>query len=103
MSYPKPGPNKKNKKKMPKPPVEKHCRSCNIPTGTERWCHAESKLIKFKSGGGIMGGRIPHDKTAWLCFDCDIKHSHALPKNATQKQLESHAEEWKELIKLSHK
>ena len=99
---PKPGKPKKKKNKMPPPPEEKHCRGCNNRTYKERWCHAESKIIKFQDGGGIMGGRINHKYIAWLCFDCDIKYSHALPKNATQKQLKAHAKEWKRLIKLSH-
>lgn len=100
----KPGNSKKHKSKMPKPPKEKHCRGCesDLLGITTRWCHAESKIIKFQDGGGIMGSRINHKYTAWLCFDCDIKYSHALLKNATRKQLKYHKDEWNRLIKLSH-
>lgn len=98
----KPGKHKKKKNKMPPPPKEKHCRLLGYVTGTERWCHAESKIIKFQSGGGIMGSRIDHKHIAWLSFEADIKMSHALPKNSTQKQLKAHADQWEKLIDLSH-
>ena len=73
----KPGLHKKKKHKLPKPPKELHCRGCNHdPKGVvSRWCHSESRLIKMKNGGGIMGGRINHKYIAWLCFDCDIKYT----------------------------
>jgi hypothetical protein len=98
----KPGRPKKKKRKMPKPPPEKHCRSCNSLTGRERWCHSESRIHKMECGGGIMGDRISHDKTAWLCMDCDQSLSQPLPKNATEEELQAHADEWWRLIELSH-
>lgn len=98
----KPGKPKKRKQKIPSPPVEKHCRLLGYVTGTERWCHAESKIIKFQAGGGIMGSRIDHKYIAWLSFEADIKMSHALEKNANQKQLQDHADKWQRLIDLSH-
>ena len=97
----KPGKKKKKSHKI-KPPVEKHCRKCGVETGTECWRHAESRIIKFESGGGIMGGKIPDDQTSWLCMSCDSELSQPLPRNATQKQLKAHAAEWYRLIELSH-
>lgn len=85
-----------------KPPKEKHCRKLGYETFTERWCHAESRIIKFSVGGGIMGSKIPDDLTAWLSVGADAELSQPLPKDATQKQLEKHAKEWRRLIKLSH-
>jgi len=83
MKFQKPGKPKKKHKKI-KVPREKHCRKCYIRTFKERWCHSESLILK--GGTGIMGGKISHDKTAWLCFDCDLIMSKPL-ENATQKQL----------------
>lgn len=91
-------------KKLPKqkPPKEKHCRKLGYETFTERWCHAESKIIKFSVGGGIMGSRIPDHLTAWLSVEADAELSQPLPNNATQKRLKEHAAEWRRLIDLSH-
>jgi len=98
----KPGPHKKPKRPRIKPPAEKHCRRCNRTTGTEAWRHAESRLIKFEHGGGIMGGKLPDDQTSWLCLDCDMELSQPLPKDASQKDLEYHKKQWQKVIKLSH-
>ena len=98
----KPGKHKNKKQKMPKPPIEKHCRKLGYVTGTERWCHDESRNGKFKEGGGIMGGRIDHNKTAWLSFEADQELSQPLPNDATLEQLKHHEDEWNRLIKLSH-
>lgn len=96
----KPGkPKKKNLQKQ-KPPRERHCRRCGRITGTECFRHAESRIIK--GGTGIMGGKIPDDKTAWLCFDCDLIVSKSLPEHAPQSKFKAHAKEWKRLILLSH-
>lgn len=100
--HPKPGKPKKKKQKMPKPPAERYCRKLGYVTGSERWCHAEARLIKFLDGGGIMGGRIDHKYTAWLSFEADQELSQPLSKNATKDELENHAYEWERLIKLSH-
>jgi hypothetical protein len=102
MKLNKPGRPKKKKRKMPKPPQEKHCRKLGYETGTERWCHAEARLIKMSCGGGIIGSRIDHKYTAWLSFQADLKMSKPLSKNATQVELQAHADEWNRLIKLSH-
>lgn len=99
---PKPGPRKKKKPKMPNPPAEKYCRRCGRDDGTCAWRHAEARIIKFQFGGGITGGRIPHDQTAWLCMDCDLELSQPLPKDATQAEFEEHARNWRELINKSH-
>lgn len=101
-AFPKPGKSKKKKQKMPLPPKEKHCRKFGYETGTERWCHAESRIIKMSDGGGIMGGRIDHKYTAWLSFEADQILSQPLPKNATEEELKQHADEWNNLIELSH-
>ena len=98
----KPGKPKKKKQKMPPPPKEKHCRLLGYKTGTERWCHAESRIIKMADGGGITGSRIDHKKTAWLSMEADLHMSKPLPKNASQYKLEQHKDEWNRLIKLSH-
>jgi len=98
----KPGKKKKAKRPKIKPPKEKHCRFLGYTTGTERWCHAESRLIKMEHGGGIVGSKIPDDQTAWLSFRADQILSQPLPKDASQEALEKHAEEWRRLIKLSH-
>lgn len=96
----KPGkPKKKNLQKQ-KPPKERHCRQLGYETFTERWCHAESKILK--GGTGIMGGRIPVEKTAWLSAEADAELSQPLPNDATQEEFEAHAAEWKRLIDLSH-
>jgi hypothetical protein len=96
----KPGkPKKKNLQKQP-PPKERHCRYLGYITGSERWCHSESKI--HKGGTGIMGGRIPKEKTAWLSDYADKIFSKALPPDATQAELEAHAAEWERLIDLSH-
>jgi len=101
-TFSKPGKPRKKKTKGPLPPKEKHCRYLGYVTGTERWCHAESRIIKFQSGGGIMGAKIPNNKTAWLSDKMDQVLSKPLPKNATQFQLKEHAKIWNKLIKLSH-
>lgn len=100
-AFPKPGKNKKKKVKQ-KPPVEKHCRKLGYFTGTERWCHAEARIIKFEHGGGIMGSRLPHSETAWLSSEVDAVLSQPLHLDASQEELEAHAAEWRRLIKLSH-
>jgi hypothetical protein len=99
---PKPGKPKKKKQKMPKPPSDTYCRYLGWTTGTERWCHDESRIGKMKHGGGITGGRIPHSKTAWISDFADKILSKPLPKDATQEELEEHAAEWDRLIELSH-
>ena len=99
-AVPKPGPYKKKKRPKQKPPIEKHCRRCSRRTYKERWCHSESRIIK--GGTGIMGGKIPDDQTAWLCFDCDLIMSKSLPNQAPQSKFKAHAKEWKRLIDLSH-
>lgn len=101
MKYKKPGRPKKHKPKL-KPPNNKYCRNCNKTTGTERWCHAESRIIKFEHGGGIMGGKIPDDQTAWLCFNCDNILSKPIYKDSAQVEFEKHATIWREIIRLSH-
>ena len=97
--FQKPGKKKKHHSKI-KPPAEKHCRKLGYVTGTERWCHSESKT--HKGGTGIMGSRISHDKTAWLSDYADKIFSVALPPDASQAELEAHKIEWDRLIKLSH-
>lgn len=101
IKFPKPGKSKKSKRKL-KPPKEKHCRKLGYITGTERWCHAESRIIKMSVGGGIMAAKIPDHLTAWLSAKADLALSQPLDKNATQQELEKHAAEWNRLIKLSH-
>jgi hypothetical protein len=101
MKYEKPGKHVKKKEKMPDPPKYKHCRYLGYETGSERWCHSESRIIKFESGGGIMGGRIPHSKTAWLSKVADDHLSKPLD-NPTQHQLEQHKKVWDRVIELSH-
>ena len=98
----KPGLHKKYKRPKQKPPLHRYCRSCGQNTDTERWCHAESRIIKFESGGSVMGGKIPDSETSWLCVKCDSELSQPLPKNASQKELIEHARQWRRLIKLSH-
>lgn len=102
MKHEKPGKHKKKKQKMPKPPREKHCRYLGYETGTERWCHAESRNIKFLFGGGIVGGRLPHDQTAWISAEADQILSKPLPKDASLVELGGHEEQWRRLIELSH-
>lgn len=102
MKYPKAGKHKKQKRPKIKSPIERYCRKCFVETKTERWCHAESRIIKFESGGGVVGGKIPDDQTAWICFSCDSELSQPLPKDSSQEELENHADEWRRLIKLSH-
>lgn len=57
------------------PPKEKHCRWCNVETGTENFRHSEDPEVKFLSGGGITGGKINDNHTAWGCADCDLEMS----------------------------
>ena len=101
MKFKKPGPKKKKKVRQ-KPPEERYCRRCGVNYGNCCYRHAESRIIKFESGGGIMGNKIPDSKTGWLCDRCDRIMSKPLDKNASQKQLQAHADEWNRLIKLSH-
>lgn len=101
LAHTKPGKPKKRKSKL-KPPKEKHCRRCFRTTQTEAWRHAESRIIKFEHGGGIMGGKIPDSQTAWLCMDCDHDLSKPMWKNASPEELELHAEAWRGVIKDSH-
>lgn len=98
----KPGKKVKKKRKKIKPPKEKYCRYLGYVTGTERWCHAESRIIKFMHGGGIMGSKIPDHETAWLSSYADGWLSEPLPKDATQKDLEIHSRLWRQVIKDSH-
>ena len=98
LAFQKPGKKKKHHSKI-KPPTEKHCRKLGYVTGTERWCHAESRIIK--GGTGIMGGKISRDKVAWLSAEADAELSQPL-EDATQAELEAHEKEWDRLIKLSH-
>lgn len=49
-----------------------------------------------------MGGKIPDDQTAWLSKYADDILSQPLPKDASQEELEKHAEEWRKVIRLSH-
>lgn len=100
--FPKPGKTKKKKHKMPPPPKEKHCRKLGYETYSERWCHAESRIIKFMCGGGITGGRIDHKYIAWLSFEADQELSQPIDIDASQAELEAHRDEWMRLIDLSH-
>ena len=102
MSYPKPGKAKKSHRPKLKPPKERYCRRCFRTTGTEAWRHSESRIIKFESGGGIMGGKIPDDQSAFLCMDCDSYLSKPMWKSASPEELELHAEAWRGVINLSH-
>ena len=72
-----------NSKKKLVPPGEKHCRKCDIETGTECYRHVESRVIKFLDKGGIMGGKVNDNLTAWLCFECDQKLSSPVIKKET--------------------
>ena len=58
-----------------KPPKNKECRWCDIETGTECYRHAEDEMIKYLSGGGCMGMKIPDQFTVWGCQKCDDKYS----------------------------
>lgn len=106
MKHEKPGPKKKTSKiknKGPrlhdlKPPDKKHCRGCGQETGTEAFRHAESRLVKFMSGGGITGGKINDRLTGWLCMDCDAIYSEQLEKNASYNDLLVHAYNWMTVI-----
>lgn len=102
MRIEKPGPHKKRKRPKIKPPAERHCRYFGYETGTERWCHAEAKLIKFLYGGGITGSKIPDRETAWLSYEADQILSKPLPKDATKAKLQEHARQWREVIERSH-
>lgn len=110
MIHPKPGPKKKSakiKNKAPRlhdinPPKEKHCRCCGLETGTECYRHAESRLIKFLCGGGIMGGKIPDSMTGWMCALCDHKLSDPLPKDTPEIEVLRHAWEWSMVIFKTH-
>lgn len=99
----KPGKAKKKKRPPIKPPQDRYCRRCFRTTETEAWRHAESRIIKFESnGGGVMGGKIPDDQTAWLCHDCDHDLSKPMWKNASPEELELHAGAWRGVIESSH-
>lgn len=102
MKYLKPGKQQKKGRPKLKPPKQKHCRYLGYETGTERWCHAESRLIKMQYGGGITGGKLPDNETAWLSDYADKKMSQPLPKDASQEELERHEREWRDLIDRSH-
>ncbi len=102
MKFPKPGKPKKSKRPKIKPPVDQYCRRCFRTTGTEAWRHAESRIIKFEHGGGIMGDKLPDDQTAWMCMDCDHDLSRPVDRNAAPEEFELHAYEWRGVIKLSH-
>lgn len=99
--FKKPGPKKKKVKKTSRSkvreieqPEDKHCRVCNVKTGTECYRHVESRLIKFVFGGGITGGKLPDKLTAWACSECDAKLSVPLDKNASMEELLNHAFNW---------
>lgn len=49
------------------PPTDRKCVNCKRTTETECYHHAESKVLKFLKGGGIMGSKIPDLLSAWLC------------------------------------
>ena len=83
-------------------PEKRHCRRCDRITNTECFRHAESRIIKFLVGGGIMADKIPDTLTGWMCFDCDAELSASLPKDATKEQEEKHAYEWLIVIAKTH-
>lgn len=101
MKFKKPGLHEKQKRPKLIPPNEKYCRHCFVETGTERFCHAESRLIKMKYGGGIMGSKILDDQTGWLCVECDIKLSKPLQKDASEEELQFHKRQWETAIELT--
>jgi hypothetical protein len=90
----KPGKTKKPKGvDILKPPKNKECRWCGVDTGTECYRHAEDDTIKYLSGGGIMGGKIPDQFTVWGCDKCDRKYSTKPDKDNYIRQLE-HSLRW---------
>lgn len=104
----------KNKSKVRlhdiKKPEKKHCRRCNIETGTERFAHYEGyRKPEFGKGIGI---KCNDNMTAWLCQRCtdtmDKKPNmdHAKNFNMTDERKSEilnllvyiHSEEWLYLI-----
>ncbi len=83
-------------------PKEKHCRNCGQETGTECMRHSESRVIKFLDGGGIIGGKINDNLSAWLCMQCDGEMSYPLPKNASEQRINNHALKWALAIIRTH-
>jgi hypothetical protein len=81
-AFKKPGEKIKKKKKTSRftvreiePPEEKHCRWCDIETGTESYRHSEDPEIKFLVGGGIMADKINDRLSVWACDVCDTEMS----------------------------
>ena len=109
-SFPKPGAKSKTtkiKNRSPRlhnltPPKNKYCRHCGVEKGTECFRHTESRIIKFLDSGGIMGGKINDNLTAWLCLECDFELSYKLDKNSSWQQERSHALLWAIAIIKTH-
>jgi len=100
VKYPKIGTKpKKTRKPIPAGDV---CVKCGTKDGTICARHSESRVIKFLDGGGIMGGKINDNLTAFLCMECDCELSAPLPKDASQEAINLHALEWAILIIKTH-
>ncbi len=107
--FPKPGKPKKKTKKTElvktreiQKPDKMNCVKCNRISDTECHRHAESKIIKFLSGGGITGGKIPDTLTAWLCENCNAIISEPIPKTANEYEIIKHALDWALAILKTH-
>ena len=107
-SFPKPGVKKKKKNTQKEVgrkltiPNDQRCRFLGYQTGTECYRHAESSIIKYLDGGGVMGSRINDNLTAWLSDTADKLLSKPVPKDASDAEHEKHALAWAILIIKTH-
>jgi len=100
LKFEKPGKKKKSSKIMNsiqrrhniKTPKEKHCRWCDIETGTECFRHCEIPLLKHRHGKGL-GVKIDDNLTVWGCQDCDSEMSQK-PFGATETEIFRWENKW---------
>ena len=92
MTLNKPGTPKKKKRKLKK--LEMFCRWCFKPSPTCCFRHSEDHVLKFLSGGSVMGGKIPDKLTVFGCFTCDQKHSTKPDRMDSTRKKNLHSLSW---------
>ncbi len=93
MKYQKPGKKKKKSRKI-KRPKELICAWCGNHDETCCLRHAEDDIIKYLSGGGIMGSKINNRFTVLGCFQCDLKYSKKPNINDFEHIKKEHSKIW---------
>lgn len=74
------------------PPKEKHCRWCNVETGSENFRHCEIPLLKHRHGKG-WGVKIDDNLSVWGCAKCDSEMSQK-PFEATETEMLRWENKW---------